>query len=51
MMTSGVGKTDLRDVSADDLFAIDEESAKIANIPLHYQSVSEVRGKKPSSTR
>ena len=38
MMTRGLGKTALRDVSADDLFAIDEESAKIANIPIHYQS-------------
>ncbi|CAA7603045.1 Glutamate synthase large subunit-like protein [Acididesulfobacillus acetoxydans] len=38
LMTRGVGKTALRDVSADDLFAIDEMSAKIANLPLHYQS-------------
>ena len=38
MMTRGLGKTALRDVSRDDLVAIDEESAKIANIPLHYQS-------------
>lgn len=38
LMTRGIGKTALRDVSREDLFAIDEASAKIANIPLHYQS-------------
>jgi len=38
MMTRGVGKTALRDVSRDDLFAISEEAAKMANIPLGYQS-------------
>jgi glutamate synthase domain-containing protein 2 len=38
LMTRGIGKTALRDVSRDDLFAIDEASAKIADIPLHYQS-------------
>lgn len=38
MATRALGKTALRDVSTDDLFAVDEETAKIANIPLHYQS-------------
>ncbi|KLU59904.1 ferredoxin-dependent glutamate synthase 2 [Peptococcaceae bacterium CEB3] len=38
MMTRGVGKSALRDVSPEDLFAVDETSAKIANLPLHYQS-------------
>jgi Glutamate synthase domain 2 len=40
LMTRGIGKTTLRDVSREDLFAIDEASAKIANIPLHYQSLT-----------
>ncbi|NLI93298.1 MAG: FMN-binding glutamate synthase family protein [Peptococcaceae bacterium] len=38
IMTRGVGKTALRDVSRDDLFAISEETAKMANIALGYQS-------------
>ncbi len=35
--TRALGKTALRDVSIDDLFAIDDDTAKIANIPLLYQ--------------
>lgn len=38
IMTRGVGKTALRDVSREDMFAISEEAAKMANIPLGYQS-------------
>jgi glutamate synthase domain-containing protein 2 len=37
MATMALGKTALRDVSSDDLFAIDELTAKIADIPLLYQ--------------
>ncbi len=33
-----LGKTALRDVSSDDLFATDEEAANIAGIPLGFQS-------------
>ena len=33
-----LGKTALRDVSSDDLFATDEEAANIADIPLGFQS-------------
>ena len=40
MATRGLGKTALRDISPDDLFAIDEQTAKIANIPLGYQSMN-----------
>ena len=34
-----LGKTTLRDISADDLVATDELTAKIADIPLEYQSL------------
>jgi glutamate synthase domain-containing protein 2 len=36
--TRALGKTALRDVSSDDLFATDEEAANIASIPLGFQS-------------
>jgi glutamate synthase domain-containing protein 2 len=36
--TRALGKTALRDVSSDDLFATDEEAANIAGIPLGFQS-------------
>ena len=37
MATRALGKTALRDISIDDLFAFDELTAKIANIPILYQ--------------
>jgi glutamate synthase domain-containing protein 2 len=38
MSARALGKTALRDVSSDDLFATDEEAANIAGIPLGFQS-------------
>ena len=38
LATKAIGKTALRDLSRDDLVAIDEQTAKIAGIPLFYQS-------------
>ena len=37
MTVRALGKTALRDLSPDDLFAVNEEAAKIANIPILYQ--------------
>ena len=38
MAAKALGKTALRDVDAADLVATDEETAKITNLPLEYQS-------------
>jgi hypothetical protein len=40
MAARALGKTALRDLSGDDLFATDEQAAKVANIIMAYRPTS-----------